>query len=41
MLHGKCRCDSWSKGINCEYLNLSPSEKSHQGYLNNTNGVYN
>ena len=39
--NNKCICDSWAKGINCEYLNLAPAEKSRQGYLNNTNGVYN
>ena len=39
----KCVCDNWAKGDNCEYLNLSPAQKQHQGYLNEseTNGIYN
>eukprot|EP01084_Bolivina_argentea_P131551 232179_1 len=39
--NSKCICDAWTKGNNCEYLNLAPASKSHQGYFNKTNGGYN
>eukprot|EP00051_Salpingoeca_urceolata_P015283 m.197446 g.197446 ORF g.197446 m.197446 type:complete len:470 (-) comp18347_c0_seq2:47-1456(-) len=31
---GNCQCDPWTKGPQCQYLNLLPADPDHYGYHN-------